>query len=56
MKINENKLPVSINNYIQGMHMVFSDIKCQWKTDMRNRTLAFQKKIELVFEIGFPVN
>ena len=43
MKLNENKLLVSVNNYTQGMHMIFSGINVNGR-DMRNSTLTFQKK------------
>ena len=33
----------------------FQWYQCQWKTDMRNSTLTFQKKIELVFDVGLHV-
>ena len=51
--MKKNKL-VSINNYIQGMHMIFSDLNL--KRDTRNNTTKFQKKFELGFEIGLPAN
>ena len=34
----------------------FQWYQCQWKQDMRNRTLWGSKKIELGFEISLPIN
>ena len=45
------KLLVSINNYIQGMVSLSMEDKYQ-----KQNTVMFRKKIELAFEIGFPVN
>ena len=55
--MKKNKLLVSINNYIQEMHMILKYINVDAK-DRGNKTLWYSKKrkILLGFEIGLPVN
>ena len=54
--MKENKLLASINNYIQGMHVVFNDINISEKEIWEEEHCDIQKKIELGFEIGLPAN
>ena len=52
----KNKLPVSANNYIQEMHMIFNSIKINGREIWEIEHCDVQKKIELAFKIGLPVN
>ena len=55
--MKENKLLASINNYIQGMHMVFNNIDISGKEIWEVEHCDIQKKKnELGFEIGLPAN
>ena len=56
MKLNENKLLVSIKNYIQGIHKIFSGINANGREIWEIEHWHSKKKIELAFEIDLPVN
>ena len=56
MKPYENKLQVSINNYIQGMYMIFNSINVNGRQIWEIEHWHSKTKIELVFEISLPVN
>ena len=43
MKINETKLLVSSNNYIQGVHMIFNGIKVNERQHDTLNIVTFQK-------------
>ena len=54
--MKKNKLLVSINVYIQEMHVIFNDIKVYRKEIWEIEHREVQDKFELEFEIDFPVN
>ena len=54
--MKKNKLLVSINIYIQEMHVIFNDIKVYGKEIWEIEHREVQDKFELGFEIDLPVN
>ena len=54
MKLNQNKLLVSIKNYIQGMHVIFSGISVnghvQKKVALRDIAKIEKSQIFVLFE------
>ena len=54
--MKKNKLLVSINIYIQEMHVIFNDIKVYGKEIWEIEHREVQDKFELGFEIDLPAN
>ena len=50
--MKKNKLLVSINNYMQGLHVIFNDINIYGKEIREIEQRDVPKKIKLRFEVG----
>ena len=54
--MKKNKLLVSTNNYMQGMHMMFNDINVYGREIWEIEHHHVPNKIKFVFEIDLPFN